>query len=233
MRRRSSNAISACGRENAISTDAFEDQRLAYDTALHPASASRTRAVALARSYENDTVIRAPYTGVVTDKVAQLGEIVSPAAAGGGSTRTGIATIVDMDSLEVDVDVSENYIDRVQAGGDAGVRLDAYPEWDIPASVIAVIPTADQAKGTVKVRIAIGAKDSRFLPQMGARVSFLGLPGAAPHAVRVPPDAVKIAGATGTVLPAQWRRYGRGTPGARGRKNRQWRGRYHVRHFRR
>jgi RND family efflux transporter MFP subunit len=186
--------------QGAISTDAFENQRLAYDAARTQLGVADA-AVALAQSYENDTVIRAPYAGVVTDKAAQIGEIVAPAAAGGGFTRTGIATMVDMDSLEVEVDVSENYIDRVHPGGDATVRLDAYPEWDIPASVIAVVPTADQSKGTVKVRIAIHAKDARILPQMGARVSFLGLPGPASisHAVRVPPDAVKIVGATGTI----------------------------------
>jgi HlyD family secretion protein len=185
--------------QNAVSMDAFESQRLAYDTARTQRDVADT-AMALAQSYENDTVIRAPYAGVVTDKAAQIGEIVAPAAAGGGFTRTGIATIVDMSSLEVDVDVSENYIDRVHAGGPASIRLDAYPEWDIPAAVIAVVPTADQSKGTVKVRIAINAKDARILPQMGARVSFLDLGDAAalPHAVRVPRDAVKITGTTGT-----------------------------------
>ena len=186
--------------ENAISTDAFETQRLAYDTArtqLEVANAT----TALAQTYENDTVIRAPYAGVVTDKAAQIGEIVAPAAAGGGFTRTGIATIVDMDSLEVEVDVSEDYIDRVHPGGEASTRLDAYPDWNIPGTVIAIIPTADESKGTVKVRIAIHAKDARILPQMGARVAFLGLPGtaSASHAVRVPADAVKAMGATGTV----------------------------------
>jgi RND family efflux transporter MFP subunit len=185
--------------ENAISTDAFENQRLAYDTARTQLDVADATA-ALAQTYENDTVIRAPYTGVVTDKAAQIGEIVAPAAAGGGFTRTGIATIVDMDSLEVEVDVSEDYIDRVHPGGEAGIRLDAYPDWNIPGTVIAIIPTADESKGTVKVRIAIHAKDARILPQMGARVAFLGLPGSgALHAVRVPADAVKAAGATGTV----------------------------------
>jgi len=186
--------------QDAISTDAFENQRLAYDAARTQLGVADA-AVALAQSYENDTVILAPYSGVVTDKTAQIGEIVAPAAAGGGFTRTGIATIVDMDSLEVEVDVSENYIDRVRAGSDARVRLDAYPDWEIPASVIAVVPTADQSKGTVKVRIAISAKDARILPQMGARVTFQGLPetiGANP-AVQVPADAVRIAGETGTV----------------------------------
>ena len=186
--------------ENAISTDAFETQRLAYDTARTQLEVANATA-ALAQTYENDTVIRAPYTGVVTDKAAQIGEIVAPAAAGGGFTRTGIATIVDMDSLEVEVDVSEDYIDRVHPGGEAGIRLDAYPDWNIPGTVIAIIPTADESKGTVKVRIAIHAKDARILPQMGARVAFLGLPGTAgaSHAVRVPTDAVKAIGATGTV----------------------------------
>ncbi|HEY4276497.1 MAG TPA: efflux RND transporter periplasmic adaptor subunit [Rhizomicrobium sp.] len=186
--------------QDAISGDAFENQRLAYDTARTQLGVAEA-AVALAQSYENDTVILAPFGGVVTEKSAQIGEIVAPAAAGGGFTRTGIATIVDMDSLEVEVDVSENYIDRVRAGSDAHVRLDAYPDWDIPASVIAVVPTADQSKGTVKVRIAISAKDARILPQMGARVTFQGFPGAAETnpAVQVPADAVKIAGSTGTV----------------------------------
>ncbi len=99
-----------------------------------------------------------------------MGEVVAPSAAGGGDTRTGIATIVDMDSLEVQVDVAENYIERVQVGGDATIHLDAYPELDIPGTVIAVIPTADQSKGTVKVRVGIKAKDARILPQMAARV---------------------------------------------------------------
>ena len=186
--------------QGAISTDAFENQKLAYDAAQTQLGVADA-AVALAQSYENDTVIRAPYSGVVTEKSAQIGEIVAPAAAGGGFTRTGIATIVDMDSLEVEVDVSENYIDRVRSGSDAHVRLDAYPDWEIPASVIAVVPTADQSKGTVKVRIAIAAKDARILPQMGARVAFQGLPDASGtnRAVQVPADAIKIGGSTGTV----------------------------------
>jgi HlyD family secretion protein len=109
---------------------------------------------------------------VVTYKGAQPGEIVSPAAAGGGYTRTGIGTIVDMDSLEVEVDVSENFITRVHPGQTATVRLNAYPDWDIPASVIAVIPTADRSKATVKVRVGFKTRDARILPEMGARVAF-------------------------------------------------------------
>jgi RND family efflux transporter MFP subunit len=124
------------------------------------------------RSLE-DTVIRAPFAGIVTEKAAQPGEMVSPISAGGGFTRTGIGTIVDMESLEVEVDVSENFINRVRPQQPVTIKLNAYPDWDIPGSVIAMIPTADRAKATVKVRIAIGQKDPRIIPEMGARVAFL------------------------------------------------------------
>lgn len=117
--------------------------------------------------------VRAPFAGVIIAKNAQVGEIVSPFSAGGGFTRTGVGTIVDMDSLEVDVDVNEAYINRVQPNQQAQAVLDAYPNWTIPAHVIAVIPTADRSKATVKVRIALDQKDVRVLPDMGARVSFL------------------------------------------------------------
>jgi RND family efflux transporter MFP subunit len=124
------------------------------------------------RSLE-DTVIRAPFPGIVTEKAAQPGEMVSPISAGGGFTRTGIGTIVDMESLEVEVDVSENFINRVRPQQPVTIKLNAYPDWDIPGSVIAMIPTADRAKATVKVRIAIAQKDPRIIPEMGARVAFL------------------------------------------------------------
>lgn len=117
--------------------------------------------------------VRAPFTGVVIAKSAQVGEIVSPLSAGGGFTRTGVGTIVDMNSLEVEVDVNESYINRVQPKQPAQAVLDAYPDWKIPAHVIAIIPTADKGKATVKVRIAVEQKDPRILPEMGARVSFL------------------------------------------------------------
>ena len=117
--------------------------------------------------------VRAPFTGVIIAKSAQVGEIVSPLSAGGGFTRTGVGTIVDMDSLEIEVDVNEAYINRVTPNQPAQTVLDAYPEWRIPSHVIAVIPTADKGKATVKVRVAIEAKDPRVLPDMGARVSFL------------------------------------------------------------
>jgi HlyD family secretion protein len=119
------------------------------------------------------TTVRAPFTGVVTAKAAQAGEIVSPISAGGGFTRTGVGTIVDMDSLEIEVDVNEAYINRVRANQPAEAVLDAYPDWTIPAHVIAIVPTADRSKATVKVRIGIDQKDSRILPDMGVRVSFL------------------------------------------------------------
>jgi len=117
--------------------------------------------------------VHAPFTGVIIAKAAQVGEIVSPFSAGGGFTRTGIGTIVDMDSLEVEVDVNEAYINRVQPGQPVDSVLNAYPDWKIPSHVIAIIPTADRSKATVKVRIAIDHKDDRIVPDMGVRVAFL------------------------------------------------------------
>jgi RND family efflux transporter MFP subunit len=194
--------------QNAISTDQFENERTAYDAARTALAVSESAVAvaksveAVAQSSEGFTTVRAPFDGVVTVKVAQIGDIVSPSTAGGAGTFTGIATIVDMDSLEVDVDVSENYIDRVRPGQKATIQLNAYPDWEIPASVIAIIPTADQSKGTVSVRIAIEAKDARILPQMGARVSFLTEAGSAPRisAITLPLDAVAVSGPNGTVF---------------------------------
>jgi len=117
--------------------------------------------------------ITAPFSGVVTVKNAQPGEIVSPSSAGGGFTRTGICTIVDMNSLEIEVDVNEAFIGRVFKGQRVEANLDSYPDWTISASVIAVIPTADRAKATVRVRIGIDKLDSRILPDMGVKVAFL------------------------------------------------------------
>ncbi len=133
------------------------------------AQAEAERAKAVRAKYE----IRAPFAGVVTAKDAQPGEIVSPAAAGGGSTRTGIVTIVDMSSLEIEVDVGESFIARVRPGQRVEATLDAYPDWRIPASVAAIIPTADRGKATVKVRVAIEARDPRVLPDMAAKTLFL------------------------------------------------------------
>jgi RND family efflux transporter MFP subunit len=117
--------------------------------------------------------VRAPFAGVVIAKAAQVGEIVSPFSAGGGFTRTGIGTLVDMESLEIEVDVNEAYINRVQPGQPVESILNAYPDWRIPSHVIAIIPTADRSKATVKVRIGLDAKDDRIVPDMGVRVSFL------------------------------------------------------------
>lgn len=117
--------------------------------------------------------IRAPFAGVVTVKNAQPGEIVAPSSAGGGFTRTGICTIVDMGSLEIEVDVNEAFIGRVFTQQRVSAKLDAYPDWAIPASVIAIIPTADRAKATVRVRIKIDSNDPRVLPDMGVKVAFL------------------------------------------------------------
>lgn len=147
-----------------------------FRSALVSAEADlRVAALTVARQQElaNDHIIRAPFAGVVTVKNAQTGEIVAPAAAGGGFTRTGICTIVDMDSLEIEVDVNEAFIGRVFENQRVVANLDAYPDWDIRASVIAIIPTADRAKATVQVRIRIDDKDVRILPDMGVKVAFL------------------------------------------------------------
>jgi RND family efflux transporter MFP subunit len=144
--------------------------------------------------------VRAPFTGVVIAKAAQVGEIISPLSAGGGFTRTGIGTLVDMDSLEVEVDVNEAYINRVQPGQRVESVLNAYPEWRIPSHVIAIIPTADRSKATVKVRIGLDVKDNRIVPDMGVRVSFLEAnPAAAegherPRGVLVPAAALRKDG---------------------------------------
>lgn len=116
--------------------------------------------------------IRAPFSGIVTEKSAQPGEMISPLSAGGGFTRTGICTIVDMDSIEVEVDVNEAYIGRVEAGQRVDAVLDAYPDVVFPASVIAIVPTANRDKATVKVRIGFERKDPRILPDMGVKVTF-------------------------------------------------------------
>ncbi|HET6632649.1 MAG TPA: efflux RND transporter periplasmic adaptor subunit [Rhodanobacteraceae bacterium] len=151
--------------------------------------------IAVAQVDYDYTVVRAPFAGVITQKAAQVGEIIAPSAAGGGFTRTGVGTIVDMDSLEVDVDVNEAYIGRVKPGMPVEAVLDAYPDWTIPAHVIAIVPTADRGKATVKVRIALEKKDPRIIPEMGVRVSFLeqvaDQAGArAPAGVLVPASAV-------------------------------------------
>ena len=165
--------------QHLISEQALETAQT-QAAALAAQVLSQQRAVAVARAgeqaarvQEDYTIIRAPFTGVVIDKAAQMGEMISPLFGGGGFTQTGIATIVDMSSLEVDVDVNEAYIHRVRPGQPATAVLDAYPDWNIPAHVIAIVPTADKSKATVKVRVAFQKLDPRILPDMGVRVSFL------------------------------------------------------------
>ena len=130
--------------------------------------------VDLARDALANTVIRAPFSGMVVTKNAQPGEMISPVSAGGGFTRTGICTIIDTDSLEIEVDVNEAYIQRVESGQRVQAVLDAYPDWRIPAEVIAIIPTADRQRATVRVRIGFLERDDRILRDMGVNVAFLG-----------------------------------------------------------
>jgi len=130
------------------------------------------RTVSLRLQDLDDLVIRAPFAGIVVSKDAQPGEMISPVSAGGGFTRTGICTIVDMDSREIEVDVNEAYINRVYAGQPAEAELDAYSGWMIPSRVINIVPTADRQRATVKVRLAFDQLDPRILPDMGIKVSF-------------------------------------------------------------
>ena len=170
----------------------------------------------------NDMVVRAPFDGVAISKDAQPGEMISPVSAGGGFTRTGICTIVDMSSLEIEVDVSESYINRVTPGQPVEAVLDAYPEWRIPSKVITSVPSADRQKATVRVRIAFdpstssgspraGSRgdqlDPRILPDMGVKVSFLSEAPPAASAgeqararVLVPKGAVRTVDGTSIVF---------------------------------
>jgi RND family efflux transporter MFP subunit len=178
-----------------VSRESYDTAKTSYDAARANLDIAE-RSVAVAQVNLDDTVIRAPFAGVVTDKAAQPGEMVSPITAGSGFTRTGIATIVDMNSLEVDVDVAESFINRVHPGMPATVSLSAYPDWEIPAAVIAVIPTADRSKATVSVRVGFKSHDSRIVPEMSARVAFLdksqlASPATAARSVIVPADAVQ------------------------------------------
>ena len=183
--------------------------RQQYDQVIAQRDALRASLVSARRSTEvagrqrdvaaigvDNTIVRAPFAGVITAKAAQPGEIVSPISAGGGFTRTGIGTIVDMDSLEIEVDVNEAYIGRVKPGMPVEAVLNAYPDWKVPAEVIAIIPAADRSKATVKVRIALNLRDAKIVPDMGVRVSFLekAAPGAPkPTGVWVPSRSIRLA----------------------------------------
>jgi HlyD family secretion protein len=178
------------------------------------------RQVAVRQNDLADTTIVAPFDGVAISKDAQPGEMISPVSAGGGFTRTGICTVVDMSSLEIEVDVNESYIHRVTPAQRVEATLDAYPEWKIPAKVITMVPTADRQKATVLVRIGFepsassgapraasgGARlDARILPDMGVKVAFLGAepaaasPGPPAPRLRVPKGAVHAEGGTSIV----------------------------------
>jgi RND family efflux transporter MFP subunit len=192
-----------------VAKASYDAARTSVEVAARGVSVAEAR-LALAERNLDDTVVRAPFAGVVTVKAAQEGEMVSPISAGGGFTRTGIGTIVDMASLEVEVDVSESFINRVAPEQPVSVRLNAYPDMSIPARVIAIVPTADRAKATVRVRLGFDTLDARILPEMGVRVAFLegvvaqvgaDASAAAPRAaVVVPREAVQVDGDTGVVF---------------------------------
>jgi HlyD family secretion protein len=150
------------------------------------------RQVDIYRQQLEDSIIRAPFAGVVVAKNAQPGEMISPVSAGGGFTRTGIGTIVDMASLEIEIDVNEAYINRVSPGQAVVATLDAYPNWKIPCHVIAIIPTADRQRATVEVRVGFDQLDPRILPDMGVKVAFQ----------EAEPEAPDDAGRSGLLLPA-------------------------------
>src|SRR5579859_7644549 len=173
--------------------------KAALDSAHEQAGVARNN-LQLDQQLLDDTVIRSPFAGVVVSKDAQPGEMISPNSAGGGNTRTGIATVVDMGSLEIEVDVNEAYIGRVSAGQKVDAVLDAYPDWHIPSHVVSIIPTADRDKATVKVRVGFDKLDPRILPQMAIQVWFLGddkgLAAASQARVQIPQAAVHKDGAT-------------------------------------
>ena len=176
---------------------AADSLKAKIDLSKQQVAAAEARIGEAQQNVDNCT-IRAPFAGIVVSKDAQVGEMVSPISAGGGFTRTGIATIVDMNSNEIEVDVNESYIARVVANQPVTAVLDAYPDWQIPSKVRTVIPTADRQKATIKVRISFLKLDPRILPDMGIKVTFLGdeivtKPGAVPSAL-VPRDAVRSDG---------------------------------------
>ena len=181
---------------------AVDSFRARIALAREQVGAAEARVKVAQQDLDNCTV-RAPFGGIVVSKDAQRGEMVSPVSAGGGFTRTGIATIVDMASLEIEVDVNESYIARVKAGQPVTAVLDAYPDWQISGKVRTVIPTADRQKATVKVRAAFDKLDPRILPDMGVKLTFLGDERAAPTAagrVLVPRTAVREEGGAAAVF---------------------------------
>lgn len=191
-----------------ISAEAFDAEQADYDmkrtsVAVQQAALIDAQAnLAVANTALSETIIDSPFAGVVTETNVQVGEIISPFGTG-SFTRSGIVTLVDMTSLEAQVDVNEIYIDRISRGQQVAITLNAYPDWQIPGRVIAVIPTADETTATVKVRIALGLSDPRILPQMGLQASFLGAPpigNTIGAGAVVESDAVLGSGDTGTVF---------------------------------
>jgi RND family efflux transporter MFP subunit len=188
-------------KQGVSSPEALDNARTAADSlsariALTKEQVQASNAkIRVAQQDLDNCTVRAPFAGIVVSKDAQVGEMVSPNSAGGGFTRTGIATIVDMKSLEVEVDVNESYIARVRPGMPVTSVLDAYPNWQIPSKVRTIIPTADRQKATVKVRIAFNQLDPRILPDMGVKVTFLGNEGRAAKSegvkALVPQNAVR------------------------------------------
>jgi len=170
----------ALEKQGVSSTQALDLARTAADslrakiTLTEQQTQAAEERVRVAQQDLDNCTVRSPFTGIAVSKDAQAGEMVSPISAGGGFTRTGIATIVDMKSLEIEVDVNESYIARVKDAMPVTAILDAYPDWKIPAKVRTVIPTADRQKATVKVRISFDQLDPRILPDMGVKVTFLG-----------------------------------------------------------
>lgn len=150
----------------------YEAQNARYKASLAEVESSKSR-VSLQKQLLSDMVIRAPFGGVVVDKNAQPGEIISPVSSAGGFTRTGICSIVDMSSLEIEVDINELYVSKVQPGQPVEASLRAYPDWSLKGKVITIVPTADRQKATVRVRISLLEKDPRIMPDMGVKVSFL------------------------------------------------------------
>jgi RND family efflux transporter MFP subunit len=202
--------MEALWKDGAISAQLLDQARTTADSfrARITLAEEQVRAadarIQVAQQDLDNCIIRAPFAGVVVSKDAQRGEMVSPISAGGGFTRTGIATIVDMQSLEIEVDVNESYIARVKPGQPVRAVLDAYPDWQIPAKVRTVIPTADRQKATVKVRVAFDRLDPRILPDMGVKVTFFGdepaarAAGAAP--ILLPRGAVREEGGSQVVF---------------------------------
>jgi len=176
-------------------TTSVQSLQAKIDLAKAQANAAEARTAEAQQAVDNCT-IRAPFDGIVVSKDAQVGEMVSPISAGGGFTRTGIATIVNMNSNEIEVDVNEAYITRVKPGQQVTAILDAYPEWEIPSRVRTIIPSADRQKATVKVRVSFLKLDPRILPDMGIKVTFLGdersgKDVAAAPAILIPQNAVR------------------------------------------